>query len=215
MKKAIIIGASSGIGAAMYNDLKTRGWEVLGVSRNGPDVFFDINNINDMKAYPSPELEMFISQKIDMVVYCAGIMPLSEIGYESGIMNTNFWGAYYFIRYVRPFFRKNAVVVYIGSVSAHKPDKDIPIYACSKAALSTLCKANALLDASNGVRHICIEPVFFNTNLVPGETPVELINQVPLHYEELPENIAHLPYFCYSTPYLTGSTIVIDGGLSL
>jgi NAD(P)-dependent dehydrogenase (short-subunit alcohol dehydrogenase family) len=211
MKRTIVTGASSGIGQAIYLDLKNRGWDVLGLSRRGPDAFIDITQY----PYQNEQFANFIEDGIDMIVHCAGIMPLPEAGYERQIMDVNFWGIFELNRCTKKHLNQDATIVYIGSICAERPDKDMPVYAASKAAVAIMCKTNALLDAPMGIKHICIQPGFYETNLVEGALPQELLTGIPMGYEEHPSKIAHVPYFCYVTPYMTGTTINIDGGASL
>ena len=69
--------------------------------------------------------------------------------------------------------------------------------------------------AAPHVRVNCISPGFFNTNLVEGDTPQELIDQVPMLREAQPEEIIPVIDMLQKSTYMTGANIVIDGGLSL
>lgn len=44
MSKFVVLGASGQLGAVLYSYLKSSGYEVYGISRNGPDFFADIRN---------------------------------------------------------------------------------------------------------------------------------------------------------------------------
>jgi NAD(P)-dependent dehydrogenase (short-subunit alcohol dehydrogenase family) len=61
----------------------------------------------------------------------------------------------------------------------------------------------------------CISPGFFKTNLVEGDTPQELIDQVPMMREAEAHEIIPVIHMLQVSTYMTGANIVIDGGLSL
>jgi NAD(P)-dependent dehydrogenase (short-subunit alcohol dehydrogenase family) len=65
------------------------------------------------------------------------------------------------------------------------------------------------------IRVNCISPGYYKTNLVVGETPKELIQTIPLGFEEDPSNLRHVIRMIWKTRYLTGANIVVDGGVSL
>lgn len=208
--RAIVTGAASGIGAMIYKNLKKAGIKTLGVdiSYDGCDIMLDLASFKNAGwVYQS---------EIDLLINCAGIFPLPEPTDDRGmknIFNVNFWGTYYMIQSVLPKMKKG-LIINIASVSGIKQEPDEPIYAASKAAVISLTKSLAIKLAPN-IRVNCISPGFYNTNLVPGDAPKELIDNVPLGYEDKPENLWPVIKMIMTTPYLTGANIVVDGGLSL
>ena len=203
MYKAIVTGASSGIGKAIYEGLKKEGFETIGISRHGPD-----HKIN-VELPPSNWKKMF--EDIDLLVNCAGIMPLYE-GNPKKIFDVNFWGTYSMIQ--KTEFNKGACIINIASVSGVRPDPDLPIYAASKAAVISLTKSLAKKCAPD-IRVNCISPGFYKTNLVPGKIPQEFIDTIPLGYAEQPQELMDVVMMIWNTKYLTGSNIIVDGGVSL
>lgn len=213
MKKAIITGVSSGIGKALYDYLKEQGWIVLGIGRRDADVICDLGDESQVNllCHTLRHLDF----KIDLFVHNAGIMPLDERGREKEIMQVNFLSVVKLNEVVREKMNSGGLVLYMGSISSIKPDASLPVYAASKASLSVFCKTQAKLDAPKNVRHVCLQLGYYKTNLVPGETPKELIQEIPLGYEDIPENLVPFILQCYEMKYLTGCDIRIDGGLAL
>ena len=208
---AVVTGASSGLGKAIYEHLKDHGgYNVIGISRRGPDYFIDFRAFSGssiMSAVP-----MF--SRIDVLINCAGIMPLEEKGMEEDIFNVNFWAVYRALEDLYPYLRVGSSVINIASISGIIGEKDLPIYAASKAALISLTKSYAKKWAGS-IRVNSISPGLFKTNLVPGEPPQELIDTIPLGYAADPKEILPVVDMLLRTPYMTGSNIVIDGGATL
>jgi len=207
---AVITGASSGIGKALYTSLSYMGFkEVVGVSRRGPDIALDLS-----EQIPLGMSFVRPNQQVDLLINCAGIMPLTEHGKEFEIMQVNFFATYQMIETLLPTFSKGSCIINIASISGMLADAYLPIYAASKAAVISLTRSYAKRLAPK-TRVNCISPGFYQSNLVPGKTPSDLIDTIPLGYEEHPKNLTSLVQMIYETKYITGSNIVIDGGVSL
>jgi 3-oxoacyl-[acyl-carrier protein] reductase len=139
-------------------------------------------------------------------------MPFKE---SREVMNVNFWGSYNIIQNLLPECEEGCNIINIASVSGMVPDKDLPIYAASKAAVIAMTKSLAKQLAPRMIRVNCISPGFFKTNLVNGEDlPDDLLKTIPLGYEELPSNITPVIEMILHSRYMTGSNIVIDGGVT-
>lgn len=103
-------------------------------------------------------------------------------------------------------------IINIASISGMIAEPELPVYAASKAAVLSLTKSLARLYAPR-VRVNAISPGFYNTNLVEGPTPPELLEKVPMKYESNPEELYPIVAMIYQTKYMTGANIVVDGGL--
>jgi NAD(P)-dependent dehydrogenase (short-subunit alcohol dehydrogenase family) len=223
-KVALITGSSSGIGKAIFDHLHSQGWEVFGISRkgnptrNGNSITLDLSsfvNINNSFDFVRFLFEREGISKIDMLVNCAGVMPFDEDSYPVGkeVVDVNFRAPYALTNAAMPYIVSGGMVVNIASVSGIRPDAELPLYSATKAALIALTKSWAKAWAPS-IRVNAISPGFYKSNLVPGDTPPELIDTVPMKAEGDPLEIARLVEHMYTQPYLTGSNIVIDGGVS-
>lgn len=119
--------------------------------------------------------------------------------------------------------RKDGAIVHIASVygllaSAKRP---LPDYAAAKAALIGLTREMAVEYAADHIRVNAIAPGFFRTSLSPRMKSADFgqnfVDRIPLGRVGEPEDIVNLAIFLASpaSSYVTGQTIVIDGGFSL
>jgi NAD(P)-dependent dehydrogenase (short-subunit alcohol dehydrogenase family) len=165
--------------------------------------------------------------RMDVLVNNAGVFhfgPLLDFSEEwwDRDLAVNLKGAFLctqaFARYLRRV-RKRGKVINIGSVHGTRPWKEDFSYASSKAGLINLTRAMALDLADDGI----------TVNLVsPGAIQIEKRNadsdfmhrvekEIPLKRMGEPSEVAHLVLFLASkaSDYITGTEIVIDGGLLL
>jgi pteridine reductase len=107
------------------------------------------------------------------------------------------------------------LIVNISDVGAQKAWSRYPSYTVSKAALESLTKILARAYAPR-IRVNAIAPGFvLQSDIVPAEEWERLIKRVPLKRPARPEEIASALEFLCKNEYITGQTIVVDGGYSL
>lgn len=107
------------------------------------------------------------------------------------------------------------LIVNITDVGAQKAWSRYPSYTVSKAALESLTRILARGLAPR-IRVNAIAPGFvLQSEIVPAEEWERLIKRVPLKRPARPEEIATALEFLWQNEYITGQTIVVDGGYSL
>lgn len=222
MPVAVITGASSGIGRALYEHVQNwMKYTVIGVSRHGSDLDIDLTatNLSDYSRISHPVTSAVNKASthggLDLLINCAGIMDLPESPHARNIFDLNFWGAFWLSHALIPNLeRAKGCVINIASVVGTTPDPHLPIYCASKAALISITRSMAACYAPN-IRFNAISPGFVRTNLVPDQdTPLHLIDRIPMGYEAEPTELCELVETIATTRYCTGANFVIDGGLS-
>ena len=107
------------------------------------------------------------------------------------------------------------LIVNITDVGAQKAWSRYPSYTVSKAALESLTKILARALAPK-IRVNAIAPGFvLQSDIVPAEEWKRLIGRIPLKRPARTEEITSALEFLLQNQYVTGQTIVVDGGYSL
>lgn len=215
----IVTGASSGLGKEMYRYLKTyyKGVaKVIGVSHNGPDICVDLTDSKSRDSFLDQITDKYTN--IKLFINNAGILNFDNTSDSNlKMLYLNLWEPYVMVEhlYQKSMFNKGGQIINISSVSGIKGEPDVPLYAATKAGIHALTLSWAKKWAIEGITVNSISPGFFNTNLVPGKTPNELLNSIPVGREAQPSELIPILEMLINTPYMTGANIVIDGGLSL
>ena len=118
---------------------------------------------------------------------------------------------------------KGASLIYISSINGNNCAYiGSSIYAASKSALTGFMKGVALELAPRGIRANCINPGMIDTDLLKsgsiGQDELEKDRlKYPLKRYGKPEEVAYAAVYLLSdaTKWITGSSLLIDGGYTL
>jgi NAD(P)-dependent dehydrogenase (short-subunit alcohol dehydrogenase family) len=123
-------------------------------------------------------------------------------------------------RLALPRMPEGGAFVFIGSLAGSQPGSNLPAYDASKAGLVGLCRHVALEGARVGVRANVVAPGLIDTPLGRVATrgrPSRGRTRVPLGRQGTAWEVAAATVFLLSddASYVTGTTLTVDGGLSL
>ena len=153
----------------------------------------------------------------------AGTPPVSDEELRF-IMDINLTEALLCTRAVGPHMleRRSGKVINIASWTAHQGGKDLVLYTTAKTALAGFTRAQALEWAPYNVHVNCIAPGIFPDVVTSGEERVRQTTQraaqtVPLKRPGRLREVGLLALYLSSSAsdYMTGQTILLDGGLGL
>ncbi len=240
-KKALVTGATKGIGAAIVQELTALGAEVLLVARNEADIKqaietyqnqgFNVTGIaadvSDRESYQRIVDHLTITwNKLDIFVNNVGTSirkPSANYDFSEydHIMNTNLRSAFELSRLLYPFLKRSdqGNVVYISSVAGQTHIKTGAVYGMTKSAIIQLTKNLAAEWAADNIRVNAVAPWYIQTPLVETvlskpEYLAEVLSRTPMKKIGKPEDVsAAVAFFCMpASAYITGQTISVDGG---
>lgn len=192
-KHAIVIGASSGIGRALAENLIARGVKTAIVARRGEELEKIKQSakqpqhvmpvIHDVRHYAETEaLFQHITQELgglDLIIYASGVMPSIDVheynfAKDLEMMEVNTLGAFAWLNEAAKRFErtKSGTIVGIGSVAGDRGRRGNPAYCTSKAAISTFLEALRNRLSVMGVKVVTIKPGFVDTVMTKGKPGV-------------------------------------------
>lgn len=208
LKKALVVGASSGMGAEIVRRLAQDGAMVAAVARrrdrldaladklngDGPQRVFpfehDVLNTADASELFNEIVETL--DGLDLVIYCAGVMPsVGEDEYSTEIdrqiMEINTIGA---MAWLNPAAERMALLgggtlVGIGSVAGDRGRFGNPAYCASKAALATYLEALRNRLSRQGVNVITIKPGPVRTPMTEGLDSLPMVVDVQVAVDQI------------------------------
>jgi 3-oxoacyl-[acyl-carrier protein] reductase len=240
-KKALVTGASRGIGRAIAIALAEAGADVAvnyagsegaaaetaaaieALGRRSLTVKANVGKPDEFEAMVKEVIEAFGA--IDILVNNAGItrdnliMRMKEEEFDQ-VIETNLKGVFNGIKAVtRPMMKqRSGRIINISSVVGAIGNPGQANYVAAKAGVIGLTKASARELASRGITVNCVAPGFIETEMtdkLPEEMKEQLSGQIPLARLGQPEDIANVVRFLASggSAYMTGQTIHVDGGM--
>lgn len=217
MYKALITGASRGIGKAVKELFEQNNISVLAPSRTE----MDLSKSNSIKNY----IEKIGG--VDILINCAGINNLASIDEMTEedlreMLNVNLVAQTLLIKHVTPYMKKNNYgrIVNFASIWCDFSKEKRIMYSIAKAGVKGLTTAAAVELSKYNILTNAVAPGFVNTEMTSqNNTPEqikELAESLPVKRLAEPKEIAEFVYFLASekNTFITGQTIFIDGGFS-
>lgn len=228
MTNTLIIGASSGIGAALAKQLIDEGHHVFGTfNKTTPDSSDGYSLLQHLNVLDEQPDFSFLPEVLDGVVYCPGavnLKPFSRFKPEDFIADYQLQliGAVKVIQACLPKLKNSsqASVVLFSTVAVQTGFNFHSLVASSKGAVEGLTKALAAEFAPK-IRVNCIAPSITDTPLAgtllnTDEKKEANAQRHPLKKIGQPEDLAHLAAFLLSSKssWITGQVMHADGGIS-
>lgn len=181
-KTALIVGASSGIGAALARQLGAAGVRVALVARRAAELNALANEINGAAGAPVArayahdvtcydEVAGLFQQicrdggGMDLVIYAAGVLPVFEddeydFAKDRQTVEVNVLGAMAWLNEAAHRFSvaRAGTIVGIGSVAGDRGRRKFPSYSASKAALETYLEGLRNRLGRHGVAVVTVKP---------------------------------------------------------
>ena len=244
-KVALVTGASRGIGKAIAVEFARRGATVFCTSTKEGGCDDTLAAIAALPAgsgkahalvadVTSPtaaeqlgEAVLKATGRVDFLINNAGVtrdglfLRMSADDFDA-VIGTNLRGTFLVCKaFVRAMAKaRSGRIVNIGSVVGITGNAGQVNYAASKAGLVGLSKSLAQELAGRSVTVNVIAPGFIETDMTKGLAPdvqEAMLKQIPLARFGRPEDVAQAAAFLCSeaASYITGQTLVVDGGMTM
>jgi glucose 1-dehydrogenase len=244
-KIALVTGASRGIGAAIAIDLARAGadivlnynrspaaaaavqTEIRSFGRSTMLVQADVSRLDQVRAmFDRIEAEW---SPVDILVNNAGIEPrlnvdeFDEANYDA-VFDTNLKGSFFCAqRALGPMKTKGwGRVINISSIHESKPHPPSSVYSMGKAGLWMMTRELAVAYSRYGITINSVAPGAIRTDinrevLDDPAYQAQVLAKIPACRIGEPDDVAHVVTFLAGegARYITGASVVVDGGLGL
>jgi len=226
-KKALVTGASAGIGYAIARMLEKSGAEVhvFDLTENrqlgSPGVFhqLDISDPEQVRAAVSslpPDLSLLVNNA--GITRDRSLARMSDTEWQQ-VIDVNLSGAFHVIRALVPAMRElgNGHIVNIASINGLRGKFGQANYCAAKAGLIGLTKTAARELGPKGITVNAVAPGMVlteMTNSIPEEYRQKALDETVLKRLAEPEDIANTVLFLLSDAarMITGEVIKVDSG---
>ncbi len=239
MRYVLVIGASGGIGKATVGVLLKRGFSPLAADLAFPELMsvpmFDAD-VSDPMSIDSlfnkieeKEIELTGVVNLSGIIRDRTLLKMEKEQWDQ-VIDVNLTGSFNVVKRAALHMRRNTEntdtdvtggsMVFVGSTAAHNGNFGQVNYAASKAGIQGLVRSAARELGRYGIRVNCVIPGFIDTKMtqsIPEERVEALKRTIPLHRAGSPEEVGNLIEFLVSdrSSYITGASILVDGGMRM
>ena len=217
-RTVVVVGGTSGIGAAIAQAARGAGATVIVASRRSepPLDTADPAAVADYFA----ALGSFDHLVLTATAPSGGRIDSIDLAVAENAFKTKYWGSFYTIRSAGPRIKLGGSITLIGGVAAWHPSAGGAVMASMNMALVPLAQVAALELAP--VRVNVVSPGIIDTpnwNEMAADKKAAFFSQiaasVPAARVGAPSDVADAVMFLMKDTYVTGTVLHVEGGLLL
>ena len=218
-ERALVTGAAQGIGRAIADAIREEGAEVFAVDKKD----FDLSVGDNAKSLVETAMQKL--KTVSIFVHAASpprkedqtALAVSEAQWREMLevqLNAGFLIAQALGKHMREK-KIRGRMLFVTSLHADSP-RNLPHYSASKAGQTMVMKELARALGPSGIRVNALAP-----GAIPGagfKGSPGLVEKIPMKRLGTPEDIAPMAVAILSEKYgayMTGATVVVDGGIAL
>lgn len=228
---AVVVGGTSGIGAAVAGALAACGAKVLVTGATASEVSAAAlihagtaeGTVLDVRNDVAVSHFFGGLSRIDILVNCAGIIRRGaehEPQVFADVVDVNLSGTLRCCAHARPLLaRQGGAIVNTASMLSYFGGGLVPGYSASKGGVMQLTKSLAIAYASDGIRVNAVAPGWVRTALTTvlqadASREAAIVARTPLGRWAEPDDIAGAVLFLCSpaAAFVTGAILPVDGG---
>ncbi len=215
-KIVLITGASQGIGNAIADKLRNDGYECLTPTRKEMDLTCNKSIASYMSGLNCELYGLVNNAGINIL---ADIENIDEDNIEQ-MLQVNLQAPLMLIKYAAKSMKKNGCgkIVNISSIWGVRSKAHRTLYSATKFGINGVTRALAREFGEYNILVNSVAPGYVNTEMtkknVPLDDQIKIKKDIPLGRFAEPSEIANVIGFLISdqNQYITGQTIVVDGG---
>ena len=242
-KRILVTGASSGIGREIAIAIARMGGEVIGTGRDmvrlnaTKAALAEISNLKHQTISADltmPEelsrVVLEIEFPIDGVVHSAGISRLAPfrqltLSHLRQVQSINLEAPLILTQKLlaRNLVQRNGSLLFISSIAAHIGVPGVAAYSASKAALIAAVRCLAMEVAKHKIRANCLSPGIVDTAILAATVSIKGVEETRKLEDEYPLGFgttadvanASIYFLSDASRWVTGTTLIMDGGLTI
>ena len=243
-KKALVTGASRGIGRAICEKLASEGTDIVFSYRSGEEaaaetirlcskygvevhgIKADVSSQEECESLIKEAVDLF-GGRIDILVNNAGITKDNLIGRMKdedfdAVIDVNLKGTFYMMRGVSRYMLRQRAgrIINMSSVVGVMGNAGQVNYSASKAGVIGMTKSLARELAARQITVNAVAPGMIETDMtaaMPDSAKEKVIESIPFKQMGRPEDIAEAVAFLAGDGgrYITGQVFCVDGGMAI
>ncbi|MGL5835426.1 MAG: SDR family oxidoreductase [Waterburya sp.] len=232
-KIAVIVGGGSGIGLAVAKQAHSEGASVIILGRSstkldqakgeiGENVTAISTDVMDEMAISQAFAEIGAFDHLFISAQDASTAPLSETTIEKlrPTLDSKIWGAFHVVKYGVSQIRADGSITFISGLAGRRGYSGFALAGAANAGIEAVARNLAVEIAPIRVNTVCagvidtemLDKVFGEQR---GEIVKAIAEKLPVKRIGKPEEIADAVLFLMSNGFITGTTLLVDGGDAL